>query len=363
MAIRYIGSESSYQSFKLAMLGKIKIISSLTAEVQGEIYEISSLQNLYKVPKTFKMPTFFYVTTKDAAILSQIRQYPVNGLIFPPINPDSVMEKFKYISSAPLTRRPDEYDSIRIKILAKAESIPPLPALAQQLIHLTRNDTSTITQVTAKIKMDQGISSRVIKLINSPFYGMRQEIKSIDRATVLLGFNSVKNIAAAISMEQFYSKPFNMYKTTGNVLWAHSYKTACIAQLIAKQLNMDEDSLYMAGLLHDVGKVLLADFLVKEVESHDDEKAQLGMNHAEAGALILRKWSVAAEIADAVKEHHDISASPMSKALYYANKIDSQQDVDDAINEMIITMGLKNPDIFKNKITPLLAEFDAEFRN
>lgn len=364
MVIRFIGSESSYQNIKLALMGKVKVISSQTPDIKAEIYEVSSLKTLYSVPKSFKLPTFFYITAKEPTLHSYIRQYPISGIIFPPINPDSIVEKLKQISSAAPTRRAADYDSVRIKILAKAESIPPLPALAQQLIRLTRSDSATIKEVTDKIKMDQGISARVIKLVNTPFYGIRQEINSIDRATVLLGFNSVKNIAAAISMTQFYSKPFNMYKTTGNAMWLHSYKTACIAQLIAKETDIDGDSLYMAGLLHDVGKVLLAEFLVKETDSPDDEKDQLGMTHAEAGALILRKWSVTTDITEAVEEHHSITTKPMSKALYYANKIAYQQSAEtaeEAINEMAITLDIKNQSAFKNKIVPLVMDNNAIF--
>ncbi len=360
MNVRYIGSESGYQIFKTAMMGSVKVVNS-AAGVQAEVYEISSIEALYAVPKTFKLPAFFYITTKDAAVNSRIREYPINGIIFPPVNAEAVTAKLRHISEAAPALSADEYDTVRIKILAKAENIPPLPALAQQLILLTRSDSATMADVTSKIKKDQGISSRVIKLVNSPFYGVRQEITSIDRATVLLGFNSVKNIAAAISMEQFYNKPFNMYKTTGSALWAHSYKTACIAQFIGKELGMDEDSLYMAGLLHDVGKTLMADFLVKEVSYVEEERQQLGMAHPEAGALILRKWSVSPAVAEAVKEHHNVTSKPMCRAVYYANKIDSEQDsAEDTIDEMALTMGIKNADAFKKKIIPFITEFNAD---
>lgn len=360
MNIQYIGSDSGYQTFKLAMMNKVKITAS-EGDVQAAVYEVSSIEALYRIPKTFKIPSYFYITTKNPAVSSKIREYPINGIIFPPLNPEAVMAKLKHLPDWTPARRPGEYDTIRIKILAKAENIPPLPALAQKLISLTRSDSATIADVTSKIKMDQGISSRVIKLINSPFYGMRQEITSIDRATMLLGFNSVKNIAAAISMDQFYNKPFNMYKTTGKALWAHSYKTACIAQMIGKELALDEDALYLAGLLHDIGKVLMVDFLVKEVSYIDEEREQLGMTHQEAGAMILRKWSVAPAIAEAVKQHHSITSQPMCRTVYYANKIDSEPETaEETMDEMALTLGLRDCRAFKNKIIPFITDFNGD---
>ncbi len=360
MVIRFVGSDNSYQSFKLALLSVAKVTHADTEDINVDIYEVSSIKDLYAVPRTFKKPSFFYITIKDAALLSQIKEYAVSGIFFPPINPETVMAKIKKVASTETSRSQEEYDTLRIKILAKAESIPPLPALAEQLIRLTRSNASTIKDVCGKIKMDQGISSKVIKLINSPFYGIRQEISSIDRATVLLGFNSVKNIAAAICIQDFYSKPFNMYKTTGNALWEHSYKTACVAQLIGKYAGLDEEALYMAGLLHDVGKILMTDFLVKEVDNINDEKNQLGMTHSEAGALILKKWSVASDITEAVRNHHELSSDSMGKAVYYANKICNEIEIDDVINEMAITMDIKDIDQFTNKIMPLLTDINAD---
>lgn len=358
MVIRFIGSDSYYQNLKLALMSNAKVVQA-DVDVEIEVYEVSSLKDLYSIPKTFKHPTFFFITIKDESIYSQIKEYPIKGIFFPPINADSLMEKFKSVSSSTPSRSIEEYNTIRIKILAKAESIPPLPTLAEQLIRLTRSNSSTLKEVCNKIKMDQGISSKVIRLINSPFYGIKQDISSIDRATVLLGFNTVKNIAAAICMEDFYSKPFNMYKTTGKEIWAHSYKTACICQLIAKELNLDEEALYMAGLLHDVGKIVMTDFLVKEVDTIEDEKRQLGMDHTEVSALILKKWSVINDIVDAVKNHHDVTTTNFSKTLYYANELDTNKNIDDTLLEMSITMGIKDTDRLKNKILQLVEEFNA----
>ena len=131
----------------------------------------------------------------------------------------------------------------------------------------------------------------------------------------------MKNIALAISLDQYYQKPFNMYKTTGQAIWQHAYNVALIASEIAKFLEQDTDALYMAGLMHDIGKVVMADFLVREVDTVRDEREQLGCDHPE-WRFILNKWSVAPAIVEAVKIHHDAENGLYGKIVSYANKID-----------------------------------------
>ncbi len=324
MNIRFIGSETGLNTFKKLLQGKAYVSNSSDAK-DALIFEISSLEVLYKIPKrSFGVPVFFYLTTPNKTVISNIKDYRITGILFPPLNADAIMNKITRTKDHTIdTVNAKDYETLRIKIIAKAENIPTLPTIAQDLIKLTRNHSQTaIGQVTSKIKMDQGISSKVIKLVNSPFYGVRKEIASIDRATMLLGFSSVKNIALAISLDQYYQKPFNMYKTTGQAIWQHAYNVALIASEIAKFLEQDTDALYMAGLMHDIGKVVMADFLVREVDTVQDEREQLGCDHAEIASVILNKWSVAPAIVEAVKTHHDAENGLYGKIVSYANKID-----------------------------------------
>lgn len=323
MNIRFIGSENGLATFKKLLQGKANISSGADAK-DALIFEISSLDVLYKIPKrSFGVPVFFYLTTPNKTIISNIKEYRITGILYPPLNANSIMSKLTNSTSQNVSVNEKDYEILRIKIIAKAENIPTLPTIAQELINLTRNvSQATIGKVTSKIKMDQGISSKVIKLVNSPFYGVRQEIASIDRATMLLGFSSVKNIALAISLDQYYQKPFNMYKTTGQNIWQHAYNVALISSEISKYLHLDSDALYMAGLMHDIGKVVMADFLVKEVDNVKDEKEQLGCDHAEIASVIMNKWSVAPAIVEAVKTHHLARPDMYGKIVSIANLID-----------------------------------------
>lgn len=359
MNIRFIGSETGLNTFKKLLDGRAYVSNGDDAK-DALIFEISSLEVLYKIPKrSFGIPVFFYLTTPNKTVLSNIKDYQITGILFPPLNPDSIMNKMTRSKEHTIaTVNAKDYETLRIKIIAKAENIPTLPTIAQELIRLTRNHSQTaIGQVTAKIKMDQGISSKVIKLVNSPFYGVRKEIASIDRATMLLGFSSVKNIALAISLDQYFQKPFNMYKTTGQAMWQHAYNVALISSEIAKYLDQDSDALYMAGLMHDIGKVVMADFLVREVDCVQDEREQLGCDHAEIASVILNKWSVAPAIVDAVKTHHDADTDLYGKIVSYANKIDhDKNNAEDYIYQLNKDFPIKDMDILIESIQTCLSE-------
>lgn len=358
MNIRFIGSENGLMIFKKLLQGKANVSSGSDA-TDALIFEISSLEVLYKIPKrSFGVPVFFYLTTPNKSVISNIKEYRVSGILFPPLNAEAIMSKLVRSQTHDAAINERDYETLRIKIIAKAENIPTLPSIAQELIKLTRNTSqAAIGQITSKIKMDQGISSKVIKLVNSPFYGVRKEIASIDRATMLLGFSSVKNIALAISLDQYYQKPFNKYKTTGQAMWQHSYNVALMSSEIAKYLQQDFDALYMAGLMHDIGKVVMADFLVKEVDCVQDEREQLGCDHAEIAAVIMNKWSVAPAIVEAVKTHHDAGPELYGRIVATANNIDHDKDnIDEYLYQLNADYPIGNIDALKESIITILSD-------
>ena len=195
-----------------------------------------------------------------------------------------------------------------------------LPSFVNKLIVLTSGDSATIEELSAEIKKDQGISGRVIRMVNSPFFGLRQNVNSIDRAVVLLGFHTLKNIALAAASGSYYNKQFQMYKTTGAALWNHAYTVALIAEMLAAKVGLDPDGMYLAGLFHDIGKTVMVDFLVQEVGTTAEERAQLGMDHAEVAWLITRRWQLPEEVCTAIRHHHQPDESAASQILYYANR-------------------------------------------
>lgn len=362
MKILYIGSAESKELFQKA-LGNTAV---LTSEKNSDacLIEITDTATLFRLPKKFAVPTYFYLTVKDRKIIEAMKEFKISGIFFPPLKADDVKKKFLGATKSKNGSKStiNEFDTLKAKIIAKAENIPPLPTLARDLISLTRNDKSQMKDFIEKIKMDQGLSSRIIKLVNSPFYGLRQDVSSLDRATVLLGLNTLKNLALAISTEQFFSKNFSLYKSTGQKLWDHSFLVARLCELLAKVADEDEDSLYLAGLMHDIGKTVLVDFLVKEVDGTEDEVAQLGTDHSAVGELVLSKWAVVNLIVDAVRQHHQPPTTKFNAVLYYANELAKKHGAYKVVEDASTALNCTTEELAE-AISPIFTAISEEGEN
>jgi putative nucleotidyltransferase with HDIG domain len=330
LKILYLGSGEGKKSFFELLADEAIVGDKTSADVC--IIEIASAEVLFKLPKKFTIPTYFFVKVRDKKIIENINGFSVAGIFFPPLKKEDVLAKLTGTKvSQPEVKEKRDNDIMRAKVIAKSENIPALPTLAQELMKLSRNDNAQMKDFVEKIKQDQGMSSKIVKIVNSPFYGLRKDVNSIDRATVLLGVSTVKNLALAVSTDLYYAKNFGLYKISGQKLWEHTFAVARICEVLAKHKGVDTDSMYLAGLMHDIGKTVLVDFLVKEVDTCEDEKEQTGLEHSEIGAMILEKWAVAPDIVQAVATHHKKTDVDTDKILYYANLIEDVEGKDEEL--------------------------------
>ncbi len=362
VTVKFIGKGTTLQALRESDQEDLRFITTDHDEVRAVIYEVDSLETLYKVPKNMTLPTFFLMSTQDKAVAQHIKEYQIAGLFFQPPDINLVIAKLTAaVNNITQTKRSDNQDIMKIKLLAKSENIPPLPSLAIDLISLTKSNNTAIQAIVDKIKQDQGITTKLIKLVNSPFYGIKNEITSIERSTVLLGFGTIKNIALALSLDSFFHKQFGLYQTTGKAMWEHSYKVAVIGQLLASLSDpkQDLDIVYLAGLMHDIGKVVMVDVLVKEVHSLVDEREQLGFDHQEIGIEILSRWLVDSRVAKAVGTHHNTDATEEGRYIYYANMIDNAhpEELVTVIEEACFSLDILNPATAKEKILALIESF------
>ncbi|MGB9730800.1 MULTISPECIES: HDOD domain-containing protein [Calditerrivibrio] len=318
--ISFIGNEGLIKSLKSNLSSSVNI--TVTSKADIIIVTVETLGDFNALPKNFEKPALLCLNSNDQRIVQYIKNYNFSGIIPFSATKERILNKISTLLSVQQTKTVNENELIKTKVLAKIDNIPPLPVIAQELLKLTRNDETSMKKIIDKIKTDQGISSKVLKLVNSPFYALKKEITSIDQAAILIGTSTIKNIVLSISIEEFYKKNFSLYGTTGGKLWEHSHHTATISELIARKLKMDTDSAYLAGLMHDIGKVVLVDFLVKEVKKPDDEKQQTGLTHSEVAAFVLEKWNIAKQIINSVLNHHTMTDNNFNIILYYANLIE-----------------------------------------
>jgi putative nucleotidyltransferase with HDIG domain len=202
------------------------------------------------------------------------------------------------------------------ELINQVDKVLPVPTVAMEVIRLLDQPESSARDVAEVLSQDQGLTANVLKLANSAYYGMPRRITLPVEAIALLGFRTVRSIVWSSVMEALYTRPLVGYKLESGTLWEHAVATAVISKFLSISLRLkDAESFYVAGLLHDVGKLILNIYLPAEFgevislveQGHtfvEAEKQVLGYDHAEIGGIICDKWQLPHTIVDAVRHHH-----------------------------------------------------------
>jgi len=139
-----------------------------------------------------------------------------------------------------------------------SRSLPTLPHILLQLIDICNQDEKGIRDLSKVINKDPSISERLLRLVNSAYYSLKQKITSIDQALLLLGMDAVKNIALSSSVYQVFNRPGRKSAFNLKMFWWHSLSCASIARRLAIRIQYPApDEAFLAGLMHDIGKIVL----------------------------------------------------------------------------------------------------------
>jgi putative nucleotidyltransferase with HDIG domain len=194
--------------------------------------------------------------------------------------------------------------------LFNIKDLPTIPAIHSRILKIMEDINYSVDDVSKYIEKDQVLSSKVLKLINSPFYGLYSDVATIRRAVILLGSNLIRGIILSTSL-------FDVADKTLPGLWDHSYCCSTVAGFLAKRFNLITIEEIMTGaLLHDIGKVLIKKQLPeesKEIEAAvknsgittlDAEKAIINITHDDAGLWLAETWNLPGIIKDIIAYHH-----------------------------------------------------------
>ena len=153
-------------------------------------------------------------------------------------------------------------EELRAKIFSTIDELPTLPTVVPKLLNLMDGSRSNATQVTETISRDPALTSKLLKAANSAYYGFPQEITDLERAVALLGFNMVKSLALSVGVFQTLGSGKNTPCFSMEGLWIHSLSVATVIRELAKRLGKEDEKahLFVVGLLHDIGKVVLDQF-------------------------------------------------------------------------------------------------------
>ncbi|NLM04994.1 MAG: HDOD domain-containing protein [Clostridiales bacterium] len=204
------------------------------------------------------------------------------------------------------------------EIINRVEDVPSLPMVTSRIMELTEDPDATVTDIEREILKDQGLTSRVLRLANSVYYGFPRRIHTISEATVLLGFKVIKSITLAATVSKVMLRELPGYGLERQGLWTQSQACAMIARNIARELKYkNSDHAYVAGLLHDIGKVILNTYVGEKyqdilalVENKgksflEAEREILGFDHGQVGARVAEKWNLPEDLVEAIAYHHD----------------------------------------------------------
>lgn len=208
----------------------------------------------------------------------------------------------------------------RLAILqSHISKLPAFPATVTKVMEICRDVNTSPNDLSRVISLDPVLTGKVMRLINSAYFGLSQEVISLVRAIIMLGMNTVKNLALGAAVVSTLGKSKNFQALNMDLFWQHSLAVGVISKLIAKKCNVSREQLegfFIAGLLHDIGKISLNSKFSDEyrlaMETSDrehlplsiSEKQFLGIDHTQAGNLIMENWKLGTEIIDTVTYHH-----------------------------------------------------------
>ncbi len=205
------------------------------------------------------------------------------------------------------------------QLIGKGQDLPSLPEIYLRVSEQLENESSTVQQIGATVQNDPAITTRVLKMVNSAYYGMPNEVASVSQAVSLLGRERLKHILIGSVLRGVFSTQENPAFSM-QVFWQHSIKTAIIARQLAAQISAikEPESMFTAGLLHDIGKLLLInkvpqrmlaaeEYMVqKRVDVLTAELSQVGVTHTAVGEALMDHWGLPQLLIDCSRNHHEV---------------------------------------------------------
>jgi len=197
------------------------------------------------------------------------------------------------------------------------KSFPSMPGAAVKLLALVDDPEISVTRIEKILRQDAGLTANLLKLANSAYFGIPSKIGSVRQAVLLLGLKRLIQMVIASCVSAIMDKPVPGYDLPPGELWRHSLAVTVAAEGLVKELKIEAaEEIFTAALLHDVGKLVLGEFVADDFKKIDNvlspeiafetaEDMVLGTNHADIGARILNQWSLPPGIVNAVRWHHD----------------------------------------------------------
>ncbi len=212
----------------------------------------------------------------------------------------------------------------RIRMIAgKISGLPTLPTVVSKMIDLVDNPRTTTKTLAKLISHDPALTARILKLANSAYYGFSREISTVDTAIIVMGFNAVKEMGLSLSVYDTFKNVNSVQGFDVSRFWEHSVAVGVAARFLSRKFKVgDPAEMFVAGLLHDIGKMILLQYMpddfniVVETMIEDNlayftaEERVLGISHGEIGYILAKRWHLPVCISACIFAHHFPDRSP-----------------------------------------------------
>ncbi|MHC4884588.1 MAG: HDOD domain-containing protein [Planctomycetota bacterium] len=202
------------------------------------------------------------------------------------------------------------------QITKRIDSIPTLSEAYYSVSAMLENPKVSASDVAQEISCDPALTVKLLKIVNSAFYGLPQQVSTLTHALVLLGFSTVKSLILAMSLSDIFSSE-GEGRFPRRAFWTHCFATGLIAKSIATRIGyLQVEEVFIQGLLHDIGKIVLDRYAHDEFEEVmelverregllvEAEQEAFGFTHAEVGAFVLKQWNLPKNICEVTALHH-----------------------------------------------------------
>jgi putative nucleotidyltransferase with HDIG domain len=200
-------------------------------------------------------------------------------------------------------------------ILSRIEELPTLPVVSQRILELMADEDASNRDIALLVENDQSLALKIMKLANSAFFGSLTKIASLEQAMIKLGMNEVRSIVLAVSVYDFFSNSDSGIFDRKR-FWKHGIVCSHTAKYLGASYRTENDTLFISGLVHDMGKAVLDEFFhdeflsiinyleLKKCTFSEAEKAVIGLTHSQIAAKLLNQWKFPDIIVQQILYHH-----------------------------------------------------------
>ena len=237
------------------------------------------------------------------------------------------------------------------KLSAAVEKMPAFPKSVQRILELSRDINCPPKELVTVIEKDPVMTMKLLRILNSAYYSFPKQITSVNQSVVYLGLNTIKNMALSFAA-MGVMPPQNAAGFDVQRYLVHSLTTASLARMLCQKYGggeVDPTDCYIAGLLHDFGKVVFAQFMADEfkkalalssersISLHDAEQEIIGADHSLVGAMLVEKWQFPKMLTDTIRLHHgEIPPdNTMLDCLFVANQISKKMSMGHGGNALV----------------------------